>query len=78
MKKLAIVGVALALAGCGARESLQPAPGNSLPPKPLGAKATPTPDQLLTPGVETRPARSDELLRQSEERRTDDFDLPPQ
>jgi hypothetical protein len=31
----------------------------------------------MTPEVQARPRRSDELLKQSEERRDDRFDLPP-
>lgn len=68
---------ALALAGCGGRVPLTPVQGASLPPKPETAAAVPTPEQLLVPGVQTRPFRSDELLKRSEERRDDKFDLPP-
>ena len=67
----------LALAGCGARGPLKPEKGVALPVKPYGATATPTPDDLLTPGTQARPERSDELLKNSEERGRDDFDLPP-
>jgi hypothetical protein len=69
--------LALALAGCGAAKELQPAEGASLPPAPYGAKATPTAAQLLTPTTQQRPQRGDELLKSSEQRRSDDFDLPP-
>ncbi|MFS0772359.1 hypothetical protein [Sphingomonas sp. 1P08PE] len=69
---------ALALAGCGAASGLQPVEGKTLPVAPAGARATPTPADLLTPTVQQRPQRSDELLRNSDERRTDEFDLPPQ
>jgi hypothetical protein len=31
----------------------------------------------MTPDQQARPKRSDELLRRSEERREDKFDLPP-
>ena len=41
MKRLLILGGLLALAGCGAREGLKPAPGQALPPAPFGATATP-------------------------------------
>lgn len=74
---LAAFGLALALAGCGGRNELQPAPGKALPPAPLGAATAPTPTELMTPDAQARPARSDELLRRSEERRDDRFDLPP-
>lgn len=67
----------LALAACGGREELQPAQGKTLPPAPYGAEAQPTPSDLMTPSVQARPERSDDLLRRSEERRDDRFDLPP-
>ena len=76
MKALSVL-ILLALAGCGARGDLKPAEGVALPVKPLGAIATPTPGQLLTPSVQARPDRSDELLKSSEQRSRDDFDLPP-
>ncbi len=67
----------VALAGCGSRGQLKPVEGASLPQKPYGATATPTPEQLLTPGAQARPERSDELLRTSQPRSSDEFDLPP-
>jgi hypothetical protein len=76
MKKTIIV-VAILLAGCGASRGLTPAEGQQLPPAPYGATATPTPNDLLTPNTQARPGRSDELLRNSDERRSDEFDLPP-
>jgi len=76
MKRL-VVMAGLMLAGCGAREELKPAPGAALPPAPYGAAATPTPGDLLQPPVQTRPARSDDLIESSDERRSDKFDLPP-
>jgi hypothetical protein len=75
--KKSIVVAALALAGCGSANGLQPGPGVSLPPKPYGATATPTPPQLMQPTNQARPERSDELLRASDQRRGDEFDLPP-
>ena len=56
---------------------MQPAQGKALPPAPYGAEAQPTPTQMMTPSVQARPERSDDLLRRSEERRDDRFDLPP-
>ena len=67
----------LALVGCGSAGQLKPAKGELLPVAPYGARATPTPAQLLTPTTQQRPTRSDELLKNSTERRSDDFDLPP-
>ena len=73
-----IAGCALlALAACGKRDALRPPEGHSLPPKPATAAAKPTVDELLTPPPETRPNRSDDVLRRSEERPDDRFDLPP-
>ena len=75
--KLPLLLLPLALAGCGAARQLEPPKGESLPPAPYGATAAPTPQQLLTPTTQQRPQRSDELLKSSEERRSDEFDLPP-
>lgn len=77
MKRLVGALAVLALAGCGAREELKPAQGASLPAAPYGASATPTPADLLKPPVQTRPARSDDLIESSDKRRSDEFDLPP-
>ncbi len=66
-----------ALAACGGKEELRPAAGDSLPPTPVGVATPPTPTELMKPEVQARPRRSDELLRKSEERRDDRFDLPP-
>ncbi len=65
------------LGGCGAVRDLKPAPGKSLPVAPYGAKATPTPNQLVQPTMQQRPERSDDLINRSEQRRADEFDLPP-
>ena len=65
------------LAACGQQADLKPAPGHALPVKPLLAKTTPTAEQLLTPPVNARPKRVDELIKRSEPRQADRFDLPP-
>lgn len=67
----------LMLSGCGAAGQLQPKPGQELPIAAYGAKSTPTAADLLTAANQARPERSDELLKKSEERRGDDFTLPP-
>ena len=72
-----ILVAALALTACGRMAPLQPPPGEPLPVKPLMARATPTPEQLLTPPAFANPQRVDELIRRSEPRRADRFDLPP-
>jgi hypothetical protein len=72
-----LTAASLAAPACGQTTDLQPAPGHALPVKPLLAKSTPTAEQLLTPPTNARPARVDELIRRSEPRRPDRFDLPP-
>ncbi len=67
----------LPMAGCGSSVGLKPPAGQPLPVAPYGATPTPTPDDLLTPTTQQRPERSTELLRNSDERRSDEFDLPP-
>lgn len=71
----ALIGCAL-LAACGNKADLRPIAGVT-PVIPAGSTEAEKPAQLTTPDAEARPARSDELLRRSEERQTDDFDLPP-
>ena len=71
-----ILGTAL-LAGCGSMSDLKPAAGEPLPVKPLMARTTPTPEQLLTTPTYARPDRVDELVKRSRPRRADPFDLPP-
>ena len=65
------------LGACGKKEDLKPAAGDPAPPLPVGAKRQPTTEELTTPDAQARPARSDELLKRSEQREPDDFDLPP-
>jgi hypothetical protein len=67
----------LVLAGCGAREPLQPKPGAALPPAPAMAARAPTTEEMLTPPPIARPERALEPLRRSEAREEDRFDLPP-
>lgn len=78
MKALVLAATAaLLLGGCGSREALKPAQGVALPPAPYGADAQPTPPDLLKPAVQTRPARSDDLIESTDKRRSDKYDLPP-
>lgn len=77
MRLNAALTATLLLAGCGQRAPLQPARGQPLPVKPLMARATPTPEQLLEVPDIARPQRVDELMRRSEPRQPDRFDLPP-
>jgi hypothetical protein len=77
MKRMAPLGLALLLGACGLREPLRPAPGQAMPPAPAMANRALTTDELLAPPPVARPGRVDELLRRSEEREDDRFDLPP-
>jgi hypothetical protein len=73
---LAIATAAL-LAGCGRVAELQPRPGHAMPVRPMMARATPTVTDLLTPPTYARPDRVDELVKRSQPRAADPFDLPP-
>ena len=77
MRAALLLGTALVLSGCGASKGLAPPKGAALPPAPYGATARPTATELLKPSNQARPERSDELLKSSEDRRSDEFDLPP-
>lgn len=65
------------LSACGNRGALQPPKGQSLPPAVYGEANKPTGEELMTPSTQAQPERSDELLRRSEKRQDDKFDLPP-
>jgi hypothetical protein len=77
MRGLLLAGLALTLAGCGAREELAMPQGKPMPVKPYAAQATPKPADLLKAPPQTRPERSDNLIESAKERRSDEFDLPP-
>ena len=66
-----------ALAGCGKVAPLHPAEGQSLPVKPAMAQKTPDAEELLTPPTFAKPERIDELMKRSQPRHADRFDLPP-
>lgn len=74
---IATIILAGILAACGKVGDLEPRTGQSMPPKAYGQKATPSAEALSTPSVQARPGRSDELLRRSERREDDPFDLAP-
>lgn len=74
---VAAIAMAMTLSACGAKETLEPPAGQPLPVAPYAASEQPTADDLLSPPPQTRPARSDDLLESSNERRSDEFDLPP-
>lgn len=77
MRIAAAILLALLLVACGNRAELKPQAGKELPVAPAGAKEKPGPDKLLTPDDQARPERSDEILKRSEDRKPDEFDLPP-
>ena len=74
---LLLTGTAVVLAACGNRGDLQPAKGEAMPPAVYGEAKAPSGEDLLVPSTQAMPERSDELLRRSEERQDDEFDLPP-
>ena len=76
-RSLAGLVSATALAACGSTQALKPAPGTPLPVAPYGAAATPGINDLLTPSVQARPRRTGEVLTRSQERQSDEYDLPP-
>jgi hypothetical protein len=75
---IAATCLTLALAGCGGRTALKPAEGQAPPATPFGAKAPPTAQELMQPSTQARPERNAELLKKSQERPEDPFDLPPE
>ena len=76
---LGIISVAsLALSGCGQRGDLVRSASESGPAIPAGEGVAPTAAQQTTASTQARPQRSDEVLRRSEERQSDEYDLPPE
>ncbi len=67
----------VAVAACGKVGDLEPATGQGKVPVAYGAKKSQTAEELFTPSEQARPGRSDELMRRSERREVDPFDLPP-
>lgn len=66
-----------ALSSCGDVAPLRPASGQSLPPKPAMAQTVPDAEELLERPDYAAPDRVDELMKRSEPRDSDRFDLPP-
>jgi predicted small lipoprotein YifL len=77
MAKIAGVITLAALAACGKVGPLEPKPGQAPPAKAYGQAKVPGSEALMTPSEQARPGRSDELMRRSERRVDDPFDLPP-
>src|SRR5947209_7793539 len=76
VQPILLIAATLLVGSCGRRAELVPAPGHTLPVKPMLARATPTFDELLTPPTQARPTRIDELVTRSKPRAADPFDLP--
>ena len=76
-RKPVLIALALCIAGCGKVGNLEPRAGNSLPPKAYGQKEEQSAAALTRPSVQARPGRTDELLKRSERREDDTFDVPP-
>ena len=74
-----IGGIALLalLAGCGKVGPLEPQTGQAPPAKAYGQETVPGSEDLMKASEQARPGRSDELMRRSERRTDDPFDLPP-
>jgi predicted small lipoprotein YifL len=77
--RIKIVGLALlaTLAACGKVGPLEPKAGQAPPAKAYGQTETPESEALMIASEQARPGRSDELMRRSERRTDDPFDLPP-
>lgn len=72
-----VTALAMVVVACGKVGDLEPRTGNAMPPKAYGQQVEQTAEALTTPSVQARPGRSDELLKRSERRTDDPFDLPP-
>jgi hypothetical protein len=75
--RIALLVAVASLGGCGRVADLKPPPGHALPVKPLMARTTPTAKELLALPTYAKPDRVDELIKRSEARPSDPFDLPP-
>ena len=74
---LLIIAIAMTATACGKVGDLEPRTGNSLPPKANGQMTAQNAAILSTPSVQARPGRTDELLKRSDRREDDPFDVPP-
>ncbi|OYY68911.1 MAG: hypothetical protein B7Y00_04365 [Sphingomonadales bacterium 17-56-6] len=74
---LLIIAVAMTATACGKVGDLDPRTGNSMPPAAYGQRTAQTAEILSTSSVQARPDRTDELLKRSDRREDDPFDVPP-
>jgi predicted small lipoprotein YifL len=77
MKKLLALALLAALAACGSKKPLTRPAGDPVPPTPYAAETAPNSDAMVAPDSQSRPDRSDEVLKRSERRDDDRFSLPP-
>ena len=75
--KIAAILSLATLAACGKVGPLEPKAGQAPPVKAYGQADVPSSESLVTASEQARPGRSDELMRRSERRTDDPFDLPP-
>lgn len=67
----------VALGACGKMGGLEPKLGAKPIPAAYGSDNSASAEQLATASAQARPGRSVELLRRSDRREEDPFDLPP-
>lgn len=77
MARIAAIAALAMLSACGKMGELQPQSGSSGVAAAYGQEKPDNPSELLEPSVQARPGRSVELLRRSQRREEDEFDLPP-
>lgn len=75
--KIGGLAVLALLTACGKAGPLEPKAGQAPPVKAYGQAEMPDSEKLVTASEQARPGRSDELMRRSERRVEDPFDLPP-
>ena len=75
--KICLLLPAIALGACGKMGDLEPRLASKPIPAAYGSDKPATPGELVTASAQARPGRSVELLRRSDRREDDPFDLPP-
>lgn len=76
--RLVLSAPLILIASCGSVSDLRPAAGQETPLPAYAEAERPSAEELLTPSTQALPARSAEVLRRSERRQEDKFDLPPE
>ncbi len=75
--KISVLFSMLVLGACGKVGNLEPRAGSNPIPAAYGKAKPATADELVTANAQGRPGRSVELLKRSQRREDDPFDLPP-